>query len=417
MKVFCRGRRDGLYIKLKESIYPVAVTNMGISNSDVAEILRQYASTLVMEGADKFKVKAYRVAADTLESLSEQIVSLVARNEDLKKIPGVGKAISEKIEAIVTEGRLPQLETAIEKLGPGLAELATHPRLDPKKVARIFKKLGINRVAELRAHLDSGEIGNIFGPRLEYHVRQGLDERPRILLWSALQLAGTVEQYLQSIPGVTRVLQVGSLRRRQDTVGDLNFLVVAKTAATIFKSFSKFAAVQSVESVSKKQKRFRLSAGRPVTVSWAPEKHLGLAMVEQTGSASHLAELKSLGKKKKRQLTASALKWNAISEQLIYESLGLEFIEPELREGRGEISASSEGHLPRLVQIGDLRGDLHMHTVESDGANTLDEMASATKEKGYEYIAITDHSQSLKLTNGLTEKRLFEHIRAIDKLN
>jgi DNA polymerase (family X) len=390
---------------------------MNAENVQIAELLRQYARALEIEGAGRFKVKAYRRAADAVESLPEEVATLISRGEDLTRVPTIGKAISAKIAAIVKNGTLPQLKESIAKLTPEMVELTSRPNLDPKKVASIYKKLGIKSLAELQIKLESGELRNLVGARLAYHVQHGLDERPRTLLWAAEGLAANVEQFLNTIPGVAAVVRVGSLRRKAETVGDLNFLIAGGRALAIFKRFAAYGAVQSFEPAGKLRMRFRLSGGRAVTLAWTNQAHVGLGILLETGSAEHLKALKTHADRINRQLTVSSLRSHAATEQQVYATLELDYIEPELREGRGEVDAAASKELPRLIELRDLRGDLHMHTVASDGANTLEQMATAAHAKGYEYIAITDHSQSLKLTNGLSEKRLFAHLKAIDKLN
>jgi DNA polymerase (family 10) len=395
----------------------VSADSMPSTNAQVADLLRRYATTLQLEGVDRFKIKAYRRAADTLESTAQVVAELVGRGESLETLPGVGKAISAKILEIVTTGRLPQLDRAMAKLSPELLELATRPQLDPKQVQRVYKKLGINSLKELTKKLDSGEIRAALGSRIEFHIRHGLDDRPRLLHWSAREVASQFRAFLEGLPGVTRVEVTGSYRRKQDTIGDLNFLVGGKSGASIFKRATNFAGVLSREKISATEVRLKLASGRSLSLEFTPNKEWGLAQVVSTGSAAHLRGLKEQLKKKRRSLTAKSLGRSAGSEESLYEKAGLAFIEPELREGRGEIESAASGSLPKLVELSDLRGDLHMHTTASDGANTIAEMAEAAKARGYEYIAITDHSQSLKITNGLTPKRLLAQIKAIDKLN
>jgi DNA polymerase (family 10) len=274
-------------------------------------------------------------------------------------------------------------------------KLATRPLLDPKRVQRVYKKLGINNLKELRKRLDSGEIRTALGSRLEYHIRQGLDDRPRQLHWAARDLVPQFQAFLEELPEVTRVEITGSYRRKQDTVGDLNFLVASKSAASIFKRAADFAGVLSHKKISRTEMRFKLASGRSLTLRFTPIKEWGLAQVISTGSAAHVKDLKAHLAKHRRTLTAKSLGKSAASEGALYEKAGLAYIEPELREGRGEIECAASGDLPKLVELNDRRGDLHMHTTASDGANTMLEMAEAAKARGYQYIAITDHSQSL----------------------
>lgn len=389
-------------------------------NATVADLLRRYAAVLSLEGADRFKLKAYRRAAETVESMGDDLGEFVKRGGDLKKLPGIGKAISEVIQEIIRSGTLRKLDQTVAKLSPERAELAAHPRLDPAKIARIYKKLKINSIEQLRRNLDSGAIREQLGARMEYHVRHGLDERPRRLLWSVQGFVRKFEEHLQSLPAVTRVLAVGSLRRKQETVGDLNFLITGKSALAVFKQAAKFGGVLSSQVRDRTTRELTLSSGIVVTLRFVPERVWGLATIVETGSAAHLEALGAHAARNKTAFTAEALAKNKIDlseERNIYQALGLQFIDPELREGRGEVEAAAEDRLPRLIEQSDLLGDLHMHTTASDGTNTILQMASAALERGYQYIAITDHSQSLKITNGLTEKRLREHMRNIDKAN
>ena len=251
-------------------------------------------------------------------------------------------------------------------------------------------------------------------------MRQGLSDRRRALLWSVEELAEKIESYLGGLSEVTQVSPVGSLRRQQETVGDLNFLVAGPSAASISKRFAQFGAVQSWEAEGRSLRRYKLSSGFTVSLRWTKPEEWGLWLILTTGSGDHIRQLAARGKAKKLALTSAALTRNGTKlsqEKAIYAAFGLKFIEPELREGRGEIEAAANRQLPELVKLEQLRGDLHMHTTASDGANSIAEMAEAARQRGYEYIAITDHSQSLKITNGLTESRLLQHIEAIDKLN
>jgi DNA polymerase (family X) len=210
------------------------------------------------------------------------------------------------------------------------------------------------------------------------------------------------------IPGIVRVSPTGSFRRKKDTVGDLSFLIAGSTAQRVFERFSQFGAVQSWEKRTKTEAVFHLTAGINVVLHWTIAKSWGACLVQTTGSAAHLHELNSLTSPRTEKTN---------DESRFYGARGLKYVEPELREGRGEVEAARKDRLPSLVELADLQGDLHMHTVASDGANSIEEMAEAAQAKGYRYIAITDHSQSLKITNGLTEKRLREHIQAIEKVN
>lgn len=393
---------------------------METSNATIADFLRRYAAVLSVGGADRFKLKAYKRAAETIESLDEAVADLTAKGRDLTDLPGIGKAINEVILEIVHTGKLARLEQSVAQLPSERAELASRPALDPKKIERVYKKLHINTLAALRTKLDDGTIREQFGARMDFHIRQGLNDRPRHLLWSVRDIAKSVEAFLKKLPEVERVSQTGSLRRKQETVGDLNFLVCGKSAAVIFKAFSKYGSVASSEAASRIRKVFHLSSGMSVALQWTPADQWGLSLLLTTGSQAHLSELATYSESNALTMTVSSLldhAENLTEEKNVYSAVRLKYIQPELREGRGEVAAAAKRQLPSLITQKHLLGDLHMHTTASDGANTIEEMATAAQARGYQYIAITDHSQSLKITNGLTENRLLEHIAAIDKLN
>jgi DNA polymerase (family 10) len=390
------------------------------TNANVADLLRRYAAALALQRADRFKIKAYRRAAETIEGLTDDVGELIRSGGDLCTLPGIGDAISQIILEIVKNGKLDRLETTISKLTPELAELAAYPRLDAAKVTRIYKKLGIKSVAELGQRLAAGEIREQLGSRMEFHVRQGLADRPRHLHWSVREFSSKFEAYLRGLPAVSQAVATGSLRRKVETVGDLNFLVSGQSAAAVFRDIGSFGAIKSIEKLTTTERRYDLSSGLAATVRWTPEEHWGLALLQATGSHAHLKELETWLKPKNLSLSPAALRRRKIkmeAEEDLYAGFELQFIDPELREGNGEVASAAANQLPKLVAEADIRGDLHMHTTASDGANSVEEMAHAARERGYEYIAISDHSQSLKITNGLTEKRLLQHIRAIDRLN
>jgi DNA polymerase (family X) len=387
------------------------------TNAQVADLLRQYATALQLEGSDRFKIKAYRRAANTIESTDQPVAKLARNRGDLESLPGIGKAISGMIQEIVRKGKLSQLDRAISKLSPELVELATKPLLDPKQVLRVYKKLGINSLAQLKSRLDAGDIRTALGSRIEFHIRHGLDDRPRMLRWAAREAVTGFLHFMQNEPEVIRVEATGSLRRRCDTVGDLNFLAAGKSAASILKCAAGFTGVLSRTLNRRVAASFKLASGTSLTLRYTTLNQWGYNQIMATGSLAHINALRKRFTRARKPFTAKLLGTAAASEQSIYEKVGLAYIEPELREDRGEIATAVAGNLPKLIELSDLRGDLHMHTIESDGANSIVEMAHAAKERGYEYIAITDHSQSLKITNGLSEKRLRAQHKTIDRIN
>ena len=391
-----------------------------IGNAVIANLLRRYAATLRMQRADRFKIKAYERAADTVEFLELQITELLGQGGRLDDLPGIGKAISGVIREIVETGSFSGLESALSTLSPELRELAATPGLDPKVALRVYKKLGIHSLDELSTALRTGAVERALGIHVAYRIRTGLDERPRMLLWKAEPTARPIAELLRSIPGVTNVATAGSLRRKKDTVGDIAFLVAGKSAATVIERFSRFGGVQSVERARRDMWVFQLSSGIRISLAWTKTTEWGLSLALETGSSEHLAELRARAANRSVRLSPKGLVAKGADpadETSIYAALGLQYIEPELREGRGEVEAAASKGLPKLITAQDILGDLHMHTTSSDGANGLDEMAQAAQARGYSYIGITDHSESLKIAGGLTPKELQKQLKAIDKLN
>jgi DNA polymerase (family 10) len=391
-----------------------------VKNATIADLLRRYAAILRLQQADRFKIKAYMRAADTLEVLDAQATEFLSRGRRLEDLPGIGKAIGGVIRQILETGTFPALESALATVSPELAELATRPALDPKVALRVYKKLGIRSLEELRASLESGAIERGLGAPVAYRIRLGLDDRPRVLLWKAEPVARAITEVLLSQPDVSLVSTAGSLRRKKDTIGDLAFLVAGTRAAPVIKRFSHFGGVKSVDHPHTNSWIFQLSSALRINLTWTKEKEWGLAQILATGSTLHLDGLSSHAATNNVRLSRRALIAAGVDiaeEKSIYTALGLEFIEPELREGRGEVEAAAHERLPKLVASEDLKGDLHMHTTSSDGANSIVEMAKAAQAQGYSYVGITDHSQSLKIAGGLTEKQLHTQLTAIDKIN
>ena len=251
--------------------------------------------------------------------------------------------------------------------------------LDAKRVLRIYKRLQIGSLKELEERLASGGVREAFGERVEMHVRQGLDPRPRLLLRKAEQLARIIENYLREIPGVEEVARTGSLRRCQETVGDLGFLVRGGRRTTVFDACQQLGNRE--EGAGRDRAIFRTAAGYLVTVAWSSQRSWANRLLQETGAAAHLREVQQLssGSRRPRKATRKTVER---SESDVYRSLGLPFIEPELREGRGEVDAAKAGKLPILVDLSDLKGDLHMHTTASDGGNSIEEMVEAARAEG-----------------------------------
>jgi DNA polymerase (family 10) len=379
------------------------------SNAEIAIKLEQLAQLLRHQNANRFKVKAYRSAAEAIRRSPERIGEVVARGEPVPKIRGVGASIGSAIQEIVTSGTLASIERLGETLPPGTAAIAQSAAVSVRDAQRLIKGLKLRTADELKDKLESGELREALGARLEFQVRQALEGSHRVLWEDAREHAGEIEVAIKGVRGVSRVERAGALRRGEETVGTISLVVEAASVAGIKRMLRAHGGVTSVEDDGASTVLCELASGPRLRVRVTDKHHWGDALVEETGSEAHLAEVKRDAAKKARKASATEESW--------YAARGLPWIAPELREGRGEVRAALDGSIPTLVELVDIRGDLHAHTTESDGASTLEEMAEAAITRGYEYLAITDHSKNLRITNGLNERRLLAQGQAIDGLN
>ncbi len=380
---------------------------MTVSNAQVATQLSRLAEVLQAEGENRFKIKAYRNAAKALQQYPRQVSDLVAEGEDLTQIPGIGKGISAAIAEIVSSGTLSKVKTAIQDLPKGTTEIAEASGLSLKDAQRLIKKLKIHSVAGLKEALNSGELARALGTRLEFKVKQGLLGVRRLLWTEAEEVVQSFLEFFQKHPAVTRAEPAGSFRRLRETTGTLRFVIISGAKDSVIKAVEAHGGVEKKIQVDGDRVSFTLSAGPLLTLHFATEKNWGDVLVAETGSIKHLEATQKTGKKNKKK---------AQTEEEWYELRGLPYLVPELREGRGETELNADT-IPKLIALSDMRGDLHAHSTASDGANSIAEMAEAAMAKGYTYLAITDHSKNLKITNGLDVKRLRRQMAEIDKLN
>ena len=338
---------------------------------------------------------------------------MVRSNADLRIYAGIGEAISSAIREIVETGTLKTLEKLRSNSSPELVELSAHPRLDPKRMLRIYKKLGIATVEALRSALDTGEIERIFDSRMAQHVRLGLVESETILLYHAHHLRESIERFLLSKAGAERVEALGDYRRRVEIISRFDFLVQARDFDQVVQTMKRYGGRTAMIEATGTTATYSLSSGPLLCLELARKKNWGFSLIRGTGSAAHLRKLTSVA----GRLTGFEDADTFPSEEAFYKGFGMQFIPPELREGLDEVTRSRQGTLPQLITEDDIRGDLHTHTFASDGADSVEEMAQAAQKLGYEYIGVTDHSPSLKIANGQSVEDLRAQIRSIDKLN
>jgi DNA polymerase (family 10) len=326
---------------------------------------------------------------------------------------GIGDAIASAIREIVMTGSLGKLEKLRPAATTELTSISAFPRLDPKRVLRIYKKLGIHSVEELREQLENGEIEKHPGLRMAQHVRQGVTETHAMLLYRAHDLRVAVEEFLLEKCGVRRAEAVGDYRRRVDVIEELAFIVETDDLPGVVSRLERYGGRTPLLDATPDTASYALSSGVTLRIYKASRENWGLALVRYTGSETHLRKLAAIT----GSLIEIKSKGPFPTEEAFYAKFGLLFIEPELREGYDEVNQAAHGTLPELVTVNDIRGELHAHSTASDGSNSIEQMAVAARNHGYEYIGITDHSQSLKIARGVSVEDLWKQIRFIDKLN
>ncbi|TEB11041.1 DNA polymerase/3'-5' exonuclease PolX [Pelotomaculum propionicicum] len=395
-----------------------------MKNEEVAWVFHELADLLEFKGEDFFKIRAYRNACKILAGLDEPLEE-IRRRGGLAKIPGIGKNIAAKIEELLATGRLKKMEELLKEIPPGILEIMSLPGIGPKRAGLLLSSLGISSLDELLGAAKQGRVRGLpgMGGKVEKdiikYIEMREDRRERVLLVTARDLAGEFTSFIKKLPGVAGVDAGGSVRRWRESAGDVDLVVAAADPRRVIEAAAGCPLVSEVLEVNENRVRLQVHWGIEVDLQVVPENQFALALFLNTGSRAHLQRLASLPAAAGINFDPSALPSSEFfsNEREIYARLGLPFIPPELREDRGEVEAALADRLPRLVELGDIKGDLHMHTTWSDGVCTIEQVAARAREKGYEYIALTDHSQSLKIARGLSLERLKEQHRQIRSLN
>ncbi len=401
---------------------------MALSNSEIADIFNQMADMLEIKGENPFKVRAYRNAARTVQNLGKSLEDLVESGTDLTKLPGIGADLSDAIAEILKTRKFSKLEALKKELPPGLDKLLSIEGLGPKRIRQLYDTFGITSLEELAEAAKSGEIYSLkgFGPKLVEKILKGIQLAKkagrRFRFDIAKPFAEELKNYLRSFEGVLKVEVAGSYRRRKETVGDLDILVVAKNWEAVTEWFVKYEKIKEVVSKGPTRSTVILRNDLQVDLRSVAKESYGSALHYFTGSKAHNIKIRKMAIEKGWKINEYGVfekekRLGGSTEKELYEMLGLHYIEPELREDRGEIEAALRGNLPRLVKLNDIRGDLHIHTKWTDGHATIEQMAEEAKKRGYDYIAVTDHSHHLTVAKGLDEKRLREQMELIDSLN
>lgn len=401
---------------------------MPVHNAEVAALFQQIADLLEIENANPFRVRAYRNAARELEALGVPVAELLANGEDLTELPGIGKDLAAKIGEIVETGKCRLLTKLQRATPPSVAEMLQVPGLGPKRVRTLYHELDVNTVEQLARAARDGRVRELhgFGAKTEQRILDALAARSgqpeRFELAVAAQYAEPLRAHLAKVPGVVDVVLAGSYRRSRETVGDLDILVTARDARVVMDRFVGYDEVTQVLSRGGTRASVRLRCGIQVDLRVVDAQDFGAALLYFTGSKAHNIELRRLARQRHLKISEYGVfrgrkRVAGDTEASVYETVGLPWIAPELRENHGEIEAARAGRLPKLVELSDLRGDLHAHTRATDGHNTLREMAEAAQSRGFAYLAITEHSRRLTMAHGLDTRRLRRQIEEIDRLN
>jgi DNA polymerase (family 10) len=399
-----------------------------MENPEVAQVFEEVADLLEIQGENPFRIRAYRNAARTIRDLSEPLAELVADPQrKLQDLACIGKDLAGKIATIINTGDLPLRKELCEQVPAGLRDLINVPGLGPKRAVILHKRLKIQSIDNLRAAAEQHRIRRLkgFGDKTEQKLLQALRDLDqsgrRVLLDEAKVYADSIVQHLKKTPGLGEIDVAGSFRRRKETVGDLDLLVTCHGCGAVMDQLANYEGVAEVLARGKTKMTVRLRNGLQMDLRVVPEKSFGAALQYFTGSKPHNIEIRRRALERKLKVSEyGVFRGNkqvaGRTEEEVYKAVGLPWIPPELREARGEIELALDNRLPKLIEPGDVRGDLHMHTTVTDGRASLEEMVEAATQRGYAYIAITDHSKRVTMAKGLDARRLREHWRNIDKL-
>ena len=406
-----------------------------MDKNDIIGVLDLIGTMLEIKGENPFKVRAYFSGSRTLQTLEEDLGTVIEEGR-LGNIPGIGKALTEKIETLFTTGELEFLDKLKASVPDGLLELLEVPGLGGKKINALHKKLGIDSIESLTQACNDGRVAELkgFGTKTQDKILSGIENREayaaRHLWWDARRVADRILPGLQGLPEVDRVEAAGSLRRGMETVGDLDFLVASSKPEPIMEWFTQMEGIVEVTAHGDTKSSVRFEGGMQADLRVVPSEQFYFALHHFTGSKDHNVRMRQkalsmglslsewgLRPEEEKDSSRSKGMVEAHSEEDIFKTLGLAYIPPSLREGMGEVEAAEKNELPELLELEDLRGCFHNHTTASDGRNTLEEIAAEADKRGWQYLGVADHSKSSFQANGLDEARLEKQVEAIRVLN
>jgi len=401
-----------------------------MDNKEIARILSETADLLEIAGEDSFRIRSYRNAVRSIENLTENLEDILADpDRKLTDIPSIGKGMAAHIEEMCRNGKLSVHQELLSRYPAVALELLNIQGLGPKGVGVLLHHFRVESLEDVENLARQGKLRELprMGEKLEQKIIKSIEAHKRsagrFLINVADELAAELTEYLSQCPGVKKVTPAGSLRRGAETIGDIDILVTGGSAPRIAEHFLKFPKIAEVIASGENKVSVKLKGGIQVDVRMLEPESYGSALQYFTGSKAHSVVLRDRAKRMGFKLSEYGLfrirddkKVASLTEEDIYKALKLAYIEPELREDRGEIDAAAAGELPHLLRLEDIRGDLHMHSTATDGQCSILQMAQAAQERGYEYVAITDHSKALAMANGMNEKRVLAQIQEIRKL-
>ncbi len=399
-----------------------------MENQEFAKVFFEIAELLELKGDNPFRIRAYQKAAHNIESMPESLESAYKKGglKALENVPGIGKGIAEHIEEMVKTGKLKGREDLLKKFPKGLLDIIAVPGMGPKTAMLAYKKLKIDSIDKLRKAAKAGTLEKLPGVRSKKiaNILAGIElkqkSKGRFSIGEALPYAEAIVSELKKLKEIDQIMPCGSLRRAQETIGDIDILITSKKPPPIMDRFVKLPQVDRMLSKGDTKSSVILKNGMQADVRVVDPSSYGAAVHYFTGNKSHNIIIREMGIKKGLKINEYGIfkgnkRIGGRKEEDVFKALGLPYIPPELRNGTDEIEAAKAGKLPKLIELKEIRGDLHAHTKATDGANTIEEMALAAKKLGYEYIAITDHSKSTRVAGGLTADELLKNLKLIKK--
>jgi DNA polymerase (family X) len=404
---------------------------VAVHNSDIVNMFNEMADLLELEDANTFRIRAYRQAATTIGDLGRGVDQMIEAGEDLSELQGIGKDLAGKIKEIIETGEFKELEDVRKETTPSLRELTHIPQIGPKRARMLHEELGIASLDDLEEAINAGRLQEIqgFGKRTAEQIKSAIEtgrrKKERRLLSEVEEVARDLEEYINTLDGVKDACIAGSYRRKKETVGDLDAVASSEDPGKVLDQFVEYEDVEKVINKGKARSSVVLRSGLQVDLRVVQPESYGAALIYFTGSNEHQLTLRDMALDNEQKLNEYGLydekdkQLAGKTEQDVYKAFKLSYVEPELRENHGEIEAARKKNgLPTLIELDDIRGELHCHSSWSDGRGSIQEMAERAKEMGYDYLAITDHSKRMRMVNGLSGddlRKQAEEIKAVSE--